>query len=160
MTLNASGPISLGGSTTGESINLELGLSATAQISLNDTAVRTLAGVASGAIIVPTNFYGKSNVSFDPDGGDSVGTAVLLEDEVLGTGTATITITCTQSAVWTYTRSGSTGTPTSGSNTAASRTFSLTNLTTSFRGSTWAVSATAGGTTKYWSVQLSVDGSA
>lgn len=160
MTLNASGPISLGGSTTGESINLELGLSATAQISLNDTAVRTLAGVASGAITVPTNFYGKSNVSFDPDGGDSVGTAVLLEDEVFGPGTATITITCNQDALWTYTRSGSTGTPTSGSNTAASRTFSLTNLTTSFRGSTWAVSATAGGTTKYWSVQLSVDGSA
>jgi len=160
MTLNASGPISLGGSTTGESINLELGLSATAQISLNDTAVRTLAGVASGAITVPTNFYGKSNVSFDPDGGASAGTPVYLSDEVLGTGTATITITCSQDALWTYTRSGSFGTPTSGSNTAASRIFSLTNNTTSFRGSTWTVSATAGGTTKYWNVQLSVDGSA
>jgi hypothetical protein len=160
MTLNASGPISLGGSTTGESINLELGLSATAQISLNDTAVRTLAGVASGAITVPTDFYGKSNVSFDPDGGDSVGTAVFLEDEVFGPGTATITITCTQSAVWTYTRSGPFGTPPTGSQTATSLTFSLTNTGSTFRGSTWAVSATAGGTTKYWSVQLSVDGSA
>ena len=60
MTLNSSGPISLGGSTTGQSINLELSQSATAQISLNDTNVRTLAGVASGAIIMPTNFYGKS----------------------------------------------------------------------------------------------------
>jgi len=60
MALNASGPISLGGSTTGQSINLELSQSATAQVSLNDTNVRTLAGVASGAIIVPTNFYGKS----------------------------------------------------------------------------------------------------
>jgi hypothetical protein len=60
MTLNASGPISLGGSTTGQSINLELSQGATAQVSLNDTNVRTLAGVASGAIIVPTNFYGKS----------------------------------------------------------------------------------------------------
>jgi len=65
VTLNASGPISLGGTGTNASINLELGLSATAQISLNDAAVRTLAGVASGAIIVPTDFYGKStNTSY------------------------------------------------------------------------------------------------
>ena len=62
MTLNSSGPISLGGSTAGQSINLELGKSATATVSLNDTDVRTLAGVASGAIVMPTNFYGKSSV--------------------------------------------------------------------------------------------------
>jgi hypothetical protein len=62
MTLNASGPISLGGSTAGQSINLELSKSATATVSLNDTDVRTLAGVASGAIVMPTNFYGKSSV--------------------------------------------------------------------------------------------------
>ena len=61
MTLNSSGPISLAGSTTGQSIAIELGQSTTGQISLNDTAVRTLAGVSSGAIIMPTNFYGKSN---------------------------------------------------------------------------------------------------
>lgn len=60
MALNASGPISLGGSTAGQSINLELGQSAGTQISLNDTNVRSLAGVASGAIVMPTNFYGKS----------------------------------------------------------------------------------------------------
>ena len=59
MPLNATGPISLGGSTAGQSINLELGQSATAQVSLNDTNVRTLAGVPSGAIVMPTNFYGK-----------------------------------------------------------------------------------------------------
>lgn len=61
MTMNSSGPISLGGATAGQSINLENGFSATAQVSLNDTAVRNLAGVASGAITMPTNFYGKSN---------------------------------------------------------------------------------------------------
>jgi hypothetical protein len=60
MTLNTSGPISLGGSTAGQSINLELGQSATAQVSLNDTNVRTLAGVPTGAIVMPTDFYGKS----------------------------------------------------------------------------------------------------
>lgn len=60
MALNPSGAISLGGPVAGQSIALELGLSPTATISLNDTAVRTLAGVPTGAIIMPTNFYGKS----------------------------------------------------------------------------------------------------
>lgn len=64
MALNGSGPISLGGATSGQSINLELGQSATAQVSLNDAAVRSLAGVSSGAIIMPTNFYGKSSLSY------------------------------------------------------------------------------------------------
>jgi hypothetical protein len=36
-------------------------LSPTASISLNQTNVRTLAGVPSGTIIMPTNFYGKSS---------------------------------------------------------------------------------------------------
>lgn len=60
MTLNASGPISLAGATTGQSIAVELSVGATTQISLNCTNVRTLAGVASGAIVMPTNFWGKS----------------------------------------------------------------------------------------------------
>ena len=63
MTLNASGPISLGGTTAGQSIELENGGTGTTQISLNDTAVRSLAGVptTNTQIIMPTNFYGKSN---------------------------------------------------------------------------------------------------
>ena len=60
MTLNSSGPISLGGSTSGQSINLELGQGASTQVSLNDANVRTLAGVASGQISMPANFWGKS----------------------------------------------------------------------------------------------------
>jgi hypothetical protein len=63
MTLNASGPISLGGTTAGQSIEVELGGGGTTMISLNDTNVRTLAGVPSGAIIMPTNFWGTSSVS-------------------------------------------------------------------------------------------------
>lgn len=62
MTLNASGPISLGGSTAGQSINLELGKSATALASINATDFRTLAGVPSGQISL-ASFYGKSNIS-------------------------------------------------------------------------------------------------
>ena len=60
MTLNATGPISLAGTTAGVSIEVELGGTGTTQISLNDSNVRTLAGVPSGAIVMPTNFYGKS----------------------------------------------------------------------------------------------------
>jgi hypothetical protein len=63
MALNPSGAISLAGPVAGQSIALELGLSPTAVISLNDTAVRTLAGVPSGAIIMPNNFWGKSNLT-------------------------------------------------------------------------------------------------
>ena len=63
MPLNLSGPISLGGPTTGQSINLELSQGASAQISMNDANVRTLAGVASGAIVMPTDFYGKGGAT-------------------------------------------------------------------------------------------------
>lgn len=64
MALNSSGPISLGGTTAGVSIEVELGGSGTTQISLNDANVRALAGVASGAIAMPTNFWGKSSATY------------------------------------------------------------------------------------------------
>jgi hypothetical protein len=54
MTLPTSGAISLG------QVNTELGLSATATISLGNSNVRNLAGVASGAIAM-SNLHGKSN---------------------------------------------------------------------------------------------------
>lgn len=64
MTMVSSGPISLAGTaTTGglnQSIEVELGGSGTTTISLNDSNVRTLLGVASGAISL-SNAYGKSN---------------------------------------------------------------------------------------------------
>ena len=56
MTLPTSGAISF------SDINTELGLSATAQISMNDTVVRTLFGTASGAIDMNTG-HNKSNTS-------------------------------------------------------------------------------------------------
>jgi hypothetical protein len=54
MALPASGAISL------NDVNVELGLSGTAAITMNDSAVRTLFGVASGAIGMNSG-YGKSN---------------------------------------------------------------------------------------------------
>jgi hypothetical protein len=59
--MNSSGPISLAGTTAGVSIQIENGGNGTTQISLNDAPVRSLAGVPSGAITMPTNFYGKAN---------------------------------------------------------------------------------------------------
>lgn len=63
MALNSSGPISLGGTTAGQSIEVELGGNGTTQISLNDNNVRTLAGLASGQIDFNT-FYGKSSAYY------------------------------------------------------------------------------------------------
>ena len=65
MTLNSSGPISLGGTAANASVNLELSQLFNSQISMNDANVRTLAGVASGAIILPTDFYGKGGATVD-----------------------------------------------------------------------------------------------
>lgn len=61
MTLNSSGPISIGGATVGQSINLELGRSASSQSALNETALGTLAGKPVGAINL-ADFYGKYKV--------------------------------------------------------------------------------------------------
>ena len=72
MALNSSGPISLAGTVAGQSIELELLGNGSTQISLNDAAVRTLAGVPSGAITMPTNFYGKSNTLIVPVTGNQV----------------------------------------------------------------------------------------
>jgi hypothetical protein len=79
MTLPASGAISF------SNIDTELGLSATAQIGLNCSAVRTLFGQASGAICMNTG-HGKSNTSVP--GAPTIGTATAT-----GVTTATVTFT-------------------------------------------------------------------
>jgi hypothetical protein len=63
MALVSSGEISIGGSTVGRSINLELGKSATATSSLNDADLRSLAGISVGTISL-NSFYGKSSISY------------------------------------------------------------------------------------------------
>jgi hypothetical protein len=149
MTLQSSGAISLG------NVNTELGRSSTAAISLGETAVRTLAGVSSGAIAL-SNLYGKSNVSFTPDGGTSAGTRVILED--YGQLSASLTISCTASAVWTWTELGSGTASVSSGGSATSITFQVS--TTSFGGfkySEFTVQATAGGITRYWTVNLTAE---
>ncbi len=157
MPLNSSGPISIGGSTAGQSINLELGRSATAQSNLNESALRTLAGVASGAISL-SNFYGKANVAFTPDGGASAGAAVFLSNLAGYPDQASVTIECNQSATWTWTKSGTFGTASVASGSSStSISFVMSSSNTNFRSTTYTVSATAGGITRYWSVQLETE---
>jgi hypothetical protein len=62
MALNPSGIMSIGGPSVGSSINLELGLSATANSSLNQASFRALAGIPSGTIAL-SNFYGKASTA-------------------------------------------------------------------------------------------------
>jgi hypothetical protein len=66
MALETSGTLSIGGTTTNRSINLELGRSATATSSLGETDLRDLAGVASGAIAID-DFYGASSGPYEID---------------------------------------------------------------------------------------------
>ena len=143
-------------------VNTELGRSATASINLNESAVRTLAGVASGAISMD-NLRGKSNApaaTFSPDGGTSAGTAVFLYDYTSEPSPSSVgvTLSCSVSATWTVTRSGTFGNPVTGTYTGTSRSFGLITGVT-YRATTWTVSATANGVTRYWTIQLESEGS-
>jgi hypothetical protein len=93
MSLNSSGAISLAGPVTGQSIALELALSPTAVISLNDTVVRTLAGTPTGAIVMPTNFWGKSGNTSGPFGCATYTTAGTYSF-VVPTGVSKICVVC------------------------------------------------------------------
>lgn len=73
MVMNASGPISLGGSTVGQSINLEVLKSGTSTVSLNDEDVRYLANILAGEIAA-SNFYSKSYFTFGQEEFTSAGT--------------------------------------------------------------------------------------
>jgi hypothetical protein len=87
MTLATSGSLSIGGVVTNRSINLELGRAQNAQSAMGESALRTLAGVPSGAISI-SNFYGKSNTATPSF--DSAATFFLNKT---GTGSQTTTLT-------------------------------------------------------------------
>jgi hypothetical protein len=114
MTMVSSGPISLGGSATtaglNQSVNIELGRAATASINMNESAVRTLAGVPSGAISM-SNFYGKSNrVTISSTFTTTTLNASLNVNSISGyvAGASDITVTV-NSGIYLYQTSGSYG---------------------------------------------------
>jgi hypothetical protein len=59
MTLASSGYIRMGGTDANRSVNVELGRSSTAVITFTESAVRTLTGIASGPVTLPSSFWGK-----------------------------------------------------------------------------------------------------
>ena len=150
MTLQSSGAISLG------NVNTELGRSATATISLGETAVRTLAGVPSGTISL-SNLYGKSNappVTFTPPGGTSPLDRWYAES--VDVFYAEVTLSCSVPATWVWTQSGS-GNPTvSNGATASSITFPVTssNGGGGTQSGTFTVQGTASGVTRYYTVYV------
>jgi len=137
-------------------VNTELGRSSTATISLGETAVRTLAGVASGAISM-NNLRGKSNVAFTPDGGTSAGSRVPLSD--FGILYASVQIDCNQSAVWTWSGGGSGSYVSVASGGSASSIIFEVSASPfgGFEYASFTVQATAGGITRYWSVELTAE---
>jgi hypothetical protein len=56
----------MGGDETGQSINIELGNSATSTITLNDSNVRSLANVGAGGTIDIGDFYGRDASNTNP----------------------------------------------------------------------------------------------
>lgn len=90
MTLPSSGAISL------SQVNTELGYSSTATISLNDSAVRSLAGVSSGTISM-SNLYGKSSrvsisYTFTSSTADASLNVTSISGYVAGKSNITITV--------------------------------------------------------------------
>ena len=71
-------PLQSSGQIDFSDINVELGLTSTAQISLGSTATRALYGVSTGAIRLAADGYGKSNALF-PNGIASAAAPILYQ---------------------------------------------------------------------------------
>ena len=106
MALVTSGAISIGGTTTNRSINLEISRSATATSSLGETNLRTLAGVSSGAISM-SDFYGASSGWVITEG--TSGTTYGMSDDIGSISPTTYnSVTIRQILTSTFTVKGST----------------------------------------------------
>lgn len=102
-----------------------------------------------------------SPVTFSPAGGTSAGSPVALSDYQQFA--ASVVISCSESATWTY--SPTTGAFGSGADIASGGsgttiTFSMNDLGGGPQSETFTVSATASGTTRYWTVTVETFGNA
>lgn len=124
----------------------------------------TNGAVPSSGQISFSQFYGTSDAAtFTPDGSTNVNFPVALDNTGAGGGAVTVTISCSAPADWTVTRSGtSTGAnyPTGTYTGLSSITFSLTNNDPVIRSTSWTVTGVSGTTTRYWTVDITNEGTA
>jgi hypothetical protein len=97
-------------------------------------------------------------VIFTPEGGTTVGTAVFVNSDVAYE-EAEVIIDCTVNATWTYTRTFTSGNGTefvslSSGGVGTSIIFRCDGEFGIIARRTWSLSATAGGITQYWTVDL------
>lgn len=160
MALQTSGAISLG--------NVQTEFGGTNPIAMSEYyagggnvpsgASGTNGAVPSSGTIAMSKFYGTVKTAYTPDGGTSAGSPVTLS--ATGTLSASKTISCTTSAVWTWTASGDSNyavTPASGGS-STDITFQLSTTGFTYRQTTFTVSATSNGITRYWTVTLTCEG--
>lgn len=104
MTINSSGPVSIAGSTTGQSIAVEVSLSSTGQLDLNSAIVRNLAGSATFVGTISGTTLTVSSVT--------VGTIVIGQYISGGTVITGTKITAGSGTSWTVSVSQNVSTPT------------------------------------------------
>lgn len=160
MTLQTSGPIKF------SEIQTEFGGSNPISLSeyyaggayVPGGASGTNGAVPSSGSVAMSKFYGTVKTAFTPAGGASSGSPQALSD--LGTLSASITISCTTTATWTWSRSGDTdGSATiSSGGSATSITFNLNTTGFTYKQSTFTVTATSNGITRYYTVTLTAEG--
>lgn len=142
MTLPGSGALSL------NDIIAEFGLASDATF---PTEFYGLGGAPSSGALSFSDFYGRSNVIFTPDGG-SVGAS--------GLGGASYTLTCNKTATWTFTYTGS---PNGSSNPLSGGAGTSIIFTIFTDGSTtesgvWHVTGVSGNVTRTFTVSLTANG--
>jgi hypothetical protein len=126
MAIPASGQIAFAGT-----IGVELGRSATAQISMSESEVYTLAGTSAGAQISFSTFYGKSNTLTFNLTISSNTTNYNMKSAAIAAGwngTSAAAVNCTiNSGIFVYSTSTGTYAFDTGSSYPAGSTLSLTN---------------------------------
>lgn len=127
-------------------VNTELGRSSTAQISLGESAVRTLAGVASGAISM-NNLRGKSAMSVTASNVSGSAGGFANSGDVYGSGTKTTVTggTAPFTYSWAHISTSSGDTPAISGPTTANPSWSANVDDIPASVSTWRVTVTSSG---------------